>query len=213
MNFLIPDFREESIAQLHKLQPNDVRLFKTDEINWSYTIVLRLRDETINVIGKFIDSLKKIDSHQYYYPLNQLHMTLIGNLPIEIPQDKIISAIQKLITQEMKFALFGVGSNQLCSSISAYPVGFDLSDLRTRMRDEVGHTGDDFSVILPAYEKVCWINYMRYFRKPHVKLLEFLLAQKDTHFGTFEFECVELYKNRSRTLDPKRSELLSRICL
>ncbi len=209
MEFLIPDFRSQSMQQLEQLTPEQVVPFETDDIAPNYTIVLRPEEKAIAVTASLISHIHEIDPGHYMYPLDQLHMTLIGNLSIEAAPEVIIDAVKKYITKDaLQFVLFGLGSNGQSSSISAYPHNLGLAQLRAVLRTAVGTHGDDFTSSLPAYEKVCWMNYMRYKHKPKQELLDFIRSQKDTRYGQISIDSIQLIKNTSKILDPKKCELI-----
>ncbi|MCR4326449.1 MAG: hypothetical protein NUV52_02230 [Candidatus Roizmanbacteria bacterium] len=163
MDFLIPDFRSQSMRQIEQITPEAIIPMETDDIEQNYTIVLRPEQKAIDAADKLIQQINEIDPGQYRYPLNQLHITLLGNLAIETGAEIIIQAIKHHVTKEaLRFIFFGLGSNGQSSSISAYPIGIDIAQLRVSLRRAIGIHGDDYTTSLPAYEKVCWMNYMRY---------------------------------------------------
>ena len=209
MNFIIPEFRSQSLLQLEQLTPEQIVPFVIDKIKENYTIVFRPEAKAIEAVQSLMSKIRAIDPHQYMYPVEQLHMTLIGNIPISIPVDTIKRAVKKYVIKDsVKFILFGLGSNGYCSSVSAYPNGFDVTQTRNSIRAAIGNRGDDFTSFIPAYEKVCWINYMRYKQTPKKELLDFLLSQKDTNFGEIGVGAIQLYKTTSKTLNPLKCEIL-----
>ena len=124
----LQDFRNQSISQLLNLKPAVIQLFTTDEITENFTIIIRPDNKTIEVINKLSITLKKVDSEQYYYPLDNLHLTVLGNIPISISVNKIIDAVEKItLDNTYRFILKGLASNQYCSSVNCYPDGFSIS--------------------------------------------------------------------------------------
>lgn len=207
------EFRKQSLEQLGKLKPSGVVVFDQQSIPENYTIVAHLDDKTSNVVTSLQNGLGEIDREQYYYPVNQLHLTLLGNVKIATDPKLISRAVKTVFKTPIEFILFGLGSNQYCASMSAYPYNFSITEHRKMLRDMIRDNGDDYSIHLPTYEKVGWINFMRYQQQPKDELLKELYANKDTYFGEFKVNKVSVYRNRSKVLAPNQSELIDTIAL
>lgn len=206
-NFL--QSRNDSLTQLRELKPSNISLFSTDQITENFTLVFRPDNLTVDKILKLYSKLQLIEPNQFYYPSETLHLTLIGNLPINLEHQKIITSVERVIKQQSyKFKLYGLGSNNYCSSISAYPINFSLHSLRQELRNRLGTTGDNYSSILQSYEYMGWINYLRYLNKPSQQFLDKLYSYNEAFFGEMIPETLELYKNTSKVLAPTKAHLL-----
>lgn len=210
---IVREFREQSLGQLKQLEQSDVVVFDSKPILENYTIVAHLDDKTSNAVVSLQEELKEIDAKQYYYPTEQLHLTLLGNINIATNPERIAEAVRVAFKSPIVFVLFGLGSNKYCASMSAYPHNFSVSGCRSTLRNIIGETGDDYSIHLPAYEEVGWINFMRYEQQPKAELLKELYANRDTYFGEFVVRKVSLYLNRSKVLAPDQAELIESIAI
>ena len=202
-------FREESLGQLKKLDPENIVLFDDKDIPPNYTLVIRPNEQTLQVFKKFYAHLQDIEPNHYYYPENDLHLTVIGNIPTSTNLDNLVETISsEIVKRNLIFKLWGLGSNIFCSSVSAYPVDFSLHELRDGIRSKIGTHGDDYSNILESYEYVGWINYLRYLQKPSQEFLNMLFSYKDTNFGEMQPSVIQLYLNTSKVLDSNKAKLI-----
>ena len=81
---LYQQFRNQSLDQLKNLKPRDVVCFDHKDIEVNYTLVVRPNPRVIVELAKLYTKLKLIDPDQYYYPANDLHLTLIGKVLAQI---------------------------------------------------------------------------------------------------------------------------------
>ncbi len=207
-------FKIESLTQLHSLKPSEVKIFRDEPVPENFTIVVRPEDKILTAIEKEMSALKKIEPNQFYYPLSDLHLTLVGNIPTTIDQQKITIALESIIKHyQLEFKLEGLGSNKYCSSFSAYPIDFSLHKLREELRSRIGIHGDNYQNILPSYEYVGWINYLRYLQIPGQKFLNRLYENRGAVFGQFRPSSVQLFRNTSKVLASPQAQLITEISL
>lgn len=207
----MPEFRQESINQLKQLKPEDVKVFNSSAIPLVYTVIARPNKETTAIIVKIQKQLKSIDPHHYYYPSAQLHLTLIGNIASSLNKDILINSLRKNLTSPIQFILYGLASNKFCASISAYPLNYNLSNMREAIRKDIGDQGEDYQIHLSSYEKMGWINFMRYLKTPKQELLDELRRSSEEYVGLFKPENVEVSLTTSKVLDPRYSKLQTKI--
>lgn len=206
---ILAKFRHDSIAQLTGLKPLDVVPFDYSELPENYTLVARPDDATIEQICNLQKKLQTIEPNHYYYPSSQLHLTLIGLLPSSLDVTNVIDVVSDVLKKyDLKFRMKGVGSNKYCTSVSAYPLGFSIHQLREEIRAGLEVHGDDFATHLDTYEYMGWVNYMRYTKTPSEKLLEAIRSYIDTDLGMMVPRSVELYLNKSKILAPGGSKLI-----
>jgi len=215
MNIYLKKFRNASLEELKNLKPEEIKIFKNTPIKESLTIVARLPLQALRNIKKLISELKRIEPSHYYYPTGQLHLTILGNIPAEINVKRVNRTIKEtILLYSLNFNLWGLGSNVYCSSISAYPISFSIHKLREKLRQKLGGVGADYkkptlTKQLSLYEYMGWINYLRFLKKPKQKLLDKLYELKDRNFSKATIKRIEVYKNTSKVLDPKKADLIS----
>jgi len=202
-------FQKASLEQLQALRPQDIEIFKNKPVPPNYTVIARPDEQTKQSLETIIGELKKLEPDQFYYPLDRLHLTLIGNLPLSTDVDQLINTVnEELQKTTISFQLKGLGSNARCLSTSAYPQKFSLHTFREHIRQAAGAHGDDYSSFLASYEYVGWINFLRYYRSPSQEFLDCLYTHRETVFGEMKPASVQIYRNTSQTIDPENSELL-----
>lgn len=206
---ILRQFRQESLKQLSKLDPEEIIIFGDPEIPGNYTLVAQPDEHTILRIKELYTQLQAIEPNHYYYPENILHLTLIGNLPLTLDLDKFRQNLPRILkSYNFSFKLCGLGSNIYSSSLSAYPANFFIHELREELRNLAGSHGDDYTSIIKSYEYVGWISYLRYLQKPSPEFLNKLYSYKDTLFGEMNPKIIKLYKTTSNVLSVGKAELI-----
>ena len=208
-NNFLDQFRHESLSQLHALQASQIRVFQFERISECYTLIARLDDASRREVLGLQNDLQQIDPTQFYYPEQNLHLTLLGNLPLTIDSKDLIEIVGAVLGKySIQFNLEGMGSSESCASVSAYPHDFSIFTMREELRSLIGMKGDDYSSILQSYEYMGWINVLRYLHIPNQTLLEKMYSYKDTSFGMFTPKIIQLYKTTSKIIEPSESELI-----
>lgn len=206
---IFTEFRSNNQKQLSKLSPKSVELFDGSLIPANFTIVLRFPDPLTHQIGKLINQCKTVDNHQYYYPAENLHLTILGLINIDTEQSMLTDLIEKIIRDnKFTFDFLGTGSNKFAASVSAFPLGFSMFEVRKFLRNHIDDNNDDYSIHLPEYEYMGWINFVRYTQNPQLELIKVLKSNLNTQFGKFTANKIELYKNQSRILKTENTELI-----
>lgn len=196
------EFKKQSDEQLAELHPSDIVPFMGEPVPDNYTIVVRPSPEIAEAVHKLTDEFRQIDTGQFYYAPRNLHMTIYGGVPMDLPLEEFIARTAPVIANyRMKFSVKGLGSNGYCSSVHLFPDGFSVHQLREQLRTAVGHHGQRYDSILSRYEYVGWMNYLRYTRTPEPRLIELLKLNRDRDFGQLEYPRIELYKATSKVLN------------
>jgi len=201
-------FREESLTHLKRIRLEDIAIFDGGLIDENFTIVARPDGEMLLRINEVISVLKDIDPKQYYYPLDQIHLTILGNIDKGVDPDRIIEAMRTILPKyRVIFSLLGLGGSNGSVSIVAYPE-FDLSSLRRELREFIESEGERYDTGLPHGEHVGWINIMRYSSKTSQEFLDKLPEMKDIGLGKMFPRTIELYRDTTKIMDQERIELL-----
>jgi len=213
-NPIYQKFKEASNKQLASLKPSDVVLFESDEIPENYTLVAPATEEIVQVIKTIFLCCPNYIQGQYLYPDTEIHLTMIGNMSTSIDPELIMNAVKKAIQEsKLLFRMFGVASNMHAVSISCYPQDFDMNSFREQVRSDIKDTSDDYTIHLQEYEYMGWLNFMRYLRQPTAPELDELKLLMNEEFGIFKPTRLQIYKNRSHTLNEKKRELVGEIIL
>ncbi len=203
-------FKEASNKQLAELKPSDVVLLESDEIPENYTLVAPATEEVLQVIKGIVQKCPNFIRGQYKYPDTEVHLTMIGNMGASIDPELIKNAVKKAMQEStLSLRMVGVASNMHAVSISCYPQGFDMYAFRQQVRSEIKDPGDDYTIHLQEYEHIGWVNFMRYLRQPTLPELDEFKLLMHEEFGNFKPTKLQLYKNRSKTLNENKRELVA----
>lgn len=100
-------------------------------------------------------------------------MTILGLIPVTNKKNQEIELIGKvkqllvsLNLNKLTFRVCGCSSNDKVASVQCYPTSFSVLDLRTRLRDNLGIKGKSYIEYLNVFERICWINSVRYTHIP-----------------------------------------------
>ena len=182
---------------LYNVNQNNIILYDQnsgDSLPENYTINCFFKEEDLHLVKEMIERLRQVDDNQFYYSPEQLHITLLGQIDIKSDLQEIINIVSSFIkNHEIVFDLLGVGSSVKVASVTAYP-HFAIDTLRGQLRQIGGGTSFD-----GPYEKLAWINFMRYLNKSET-VLKSLVKETNTNFGTVKPERIELLRNSSRLL-------------
>src|SRR5258708_31567988 len=145
-------FREQSMEQLNNSDTSSFvsQLYKSDSLEKrNYTIVALPHPKLISAIDVIQKELISIAPMDFFYPPERLNLTILGSIPIETDIEELKhSLINVLKETELTFRFWGTA----VSSISAYPVGFSLKQLRETLRKILMTRADDYTIHLPMYE-------------------------------------------------------------
>ena len=183
---------------LFRVNGNNVSLYNSqdDLVPENFTIVGLFSPNDLKSIVELIEKLRLVDHNQLYYEPDKLHLTLLGQIDLGPNIEILVNTVQKFIDQnEIRLHLLGVGSSLKAANVTAYPQGFQIDQLRQIIRRVGGGTSFD-----GPYEKLGWINFMRYLQKPKDQLFAELGAETNTDFGLVKPKLILLLRNSSRTL-------------
>lgn len=168
-----------------------------DRLEPNYTVNCFFSGKDLKRVVNLITKIKEIDHNQLFYKTPQLHITLLGQINLSSNEAEIITKVQEfLATNKIEFHLLGVGSNRKVSSVTAFPVDFDIAKLRATLRRIGGGTTFDGD-----YENLGWINFMRFLHKPNKRLFPALRKEIYAELGTVRPNSIVLMKNSSRLLN------------
>ena len=186
--------------------------------------VLSYFDNPVDVeISNFLDELRIIEPEQYYYPRNELHLTVLSIISC-IPGFKLsninaeeYSSIFKESIKEIggfKVKYKGITVSPSCILIQGFPDSEQLSHLRDSLRinfnkSKLQSTIDSRYEISTAHTTA--VRCVKPF-KDHHSLMKVLSKYKDYDFGTLEVNSLELvfnnwYQNLSITESLSKLEL------
>lgn len=199
----VEEIKKEVFSQLDGLDPDKVVLFEVDrddKLVENYTLVYFPEGDVINNLEGEVGQIKSIQNDLFFLEKEKWHITMIGEIGVEIDEKKLIDVIKnELIDMKIAFNVTGYASNKSTASFLTYP-DFDLHSFRENIRQKLGIVGTDYTIHLSVYEFIGWINFVRYISVPNIKFFEYIKQKRNVDFGNINSGKLKLLRNRSRTL-------------
>jgi hypothetical protein len=203
MLLTVEEIKKEVFSQLDGLDPGKVVLFeidRDDKLVENYTLVYFPEGDVINNLESEVGQIKSIQNDLFFLEREKWHITMIGEIGLEIDEKKLIDVIKnELLDMKITFNVTGYASNKSTASFLTYP-DFDLHSFRENIRQKLGIAGTDYTIHLSVYEFMGWINFVRYISVPNIKFFEYIKERRDVDFGNINSGKLKLLRNRSRTL-------------
>lgn len=197
--------------QIRALNRDSIKLWD-DHIDDNYTVnfVLNKSDWT-REYEKLVYEFEKSDSGLFVYPFERLHMTLLGRIDIKTKTEELVEVVKaNMVGKKFVFKVGYLACNEQGVSIVSEPE-FDLGELRNKIRRALGIKGDDYTKYLSIYERLAWMNFIRFRETPKEKFFETLWTMRNYQFGEFEAKNIDIFHNSSRTMNPKKCRRVARI--
>lgn len=170
------------------------------------TLLIRPDEETKKNISVFLNELKAVDPHQYYYPPSDFHITVMSIIScyqgfsldmVTIDEyQKIIEKCIKNILNE-KIVLKGITASNSCIMLRGFPETGALNQLRDNLRQNFGESDLMNSMDSRYVINAAHLTVMRFKTNPQnaTGLLKIIEKYKDFNFGKFEIKKFELVFN------------------
>ena len=157
-------------------------------------------------IKQFLTDLAKIEPSQYYYPQEDLHLTILSiitciegfilqSINPRSYKDSFLAAVSDTESIEINFS--GVTATPQCVLIQGFPVGSGLDILRQRLRDVFKQSGLRTSIDKRYLIETAHCTAVR-FRSPiqnSERLLECLEKYRNYDFGSIHLNRFDLVFN------------------
>jgi len=192
--------------------------WKNSGLPWSYklnsnndtrrgiTILVRIPDNIKREISSFLSTLEHLEPSQYYYPLSDLHVTILSIISCR-PGFQLTDFRPEAYCQEIKHALKSVTAFQIefsgitastgCIMIQGYPKGSQLDQLRANLREGFRESGLE-STIDSRYKLITAHITVARFQSPlkdPVTFTDKLNSYRDYNFGTLDVNELEFVYN------------------
>tara|TARA_R110002051_G_scaffold145817_1_gene218765 strand:+ start:21285 stop:21965 length:681 start_codon:yes stop_codon:yes gene_type:complete len=170
------------------------------------TLLIRPNEFVKKAISKCIAELHKIDPNQYYYPLLDIHITVMSIISCYDGFDlnKItISEYNRLINLSLKdiektqIQFKGITASDSCIMLKGFPQNDTLEAIRNKLRASFANTDLENSMdkrykIMTAHSTI--VRFKSDIKK-HEDFFEIIEKYRDFDFGTFEVANYELVFN------------------
>lgn len=198
---------------LRIFSPDSAEVWK-DDMEENYTINIMLdKPEWKKPYEKLIHEFEKVEGGLFIYPYERLHMTILGRININLGQEKVLEVVKRvMVGKRYVFEVGCLANNNLGVSIISEPK-FDIEKIRNEIRFGLGSSGDDYTKYSKIYERMAWLNFVKFKELPKEKFFEKLWEMRNYSFGQFEAKEVVIYRNSSRTMKPEKCQEVARIAI
>ena len=178
--------------------PNDLR--------FGITLVIRPSEKVKNNIQLFLNELKSVEPHQYYYQNQDIHITVMSIISCyqgfqlsSINIDDYIKIIKKSFadfnTTRIQFK--GVTVSPSCILLQGFMEDDVINNFRNRLRENFKNSTLEQSIdkryaIQTAHSTVVRFKELFTHKKDFLKIIE---DYRNVDFGTFKVSSVELVYN------------------
>jgi 2'-5' RNA ligase len=163
------------------------------------SVLSYLSDEIGVAINELLDELKRIEPEQYYYPTNELHLTVLtiitcfedfklSDINIKAYSDAFQQAVEDIGPFKIRYS--GITASPSCILVQGFPDNDQLSILRDKLRSSFKranlHTTTDL-----RYEITTAHTTVVRFKSPlrnRDAFIELLSKYRDVDFGTLEVD-------------------------
>jgi hypothetical protein len=196
--------------QLAAIKPSDVRPQTDFTVPSATTLVACPPRPLIDGIVEVMDRLRAIEPDHYYYPVEQLHMTVQGFGPDAGRADVDPRQLDGLLPANgIPYAAIGSVTNYFNVSFPLYPLDDSLTATRQKLRQAVGRF-DVYNGQGDVWESVMWINFMRFAHQPSDAFMTAVHGFAQREWGEYVITGYELCRTTSKVLAPSQTELLGR---
>lgn len=176
------------------------------------TVLIKLDGDVVKRIIQVISQLKQIEPHQYFYPVSDLHVTVLtlveaveGFVFDEKQIDRYKNVFQTLFKEIYPFSIL---FNGLCATRSAIFIqgfaGEHLKNLREIIRQALSQVGLPWSQrVAGNFIHSCVVRFKEQLGNPE-KLVDFIEKSRELFIGEFQvqsisFVCNDWYSRHTRT--------------
>ncbi|MFH4964568.1 mutarotase [Gaetbulibacter sp. M235] len=170
------------------------------------TLLLRPSIEVKNEIQKFINQLKKVEPHQYYYPSSDIHITIMSIISCydgfdisKIDLSKYTELIKNCLIKNKNITIQfkGLTASNSCIMLQGFMNDTTINDIREKLRTAFKNSDLEQSLDKRYAIQTAHSTIVR-FRKKLENTNEFLKTVdqfKNHDFGSFQVKEFELVFN------------------
>jgi 2'-5' RNA ligase len=170
------------------------------------TLLIRPDLNVIDKINRFQKEIKKIDEHQYYQPVSDIHLTVLSIIPCYEGFNLADIAVQEyvqIITESIKgigrikLNFNGITTSPEAVLIQGFPVDRELDTLRNRLRENFARTNLQHSIDSRYKMSAAHVTAIR-FREMLVspeRFAEMLQRYREVNFGEMRVKSLDLVYN------------------
>lgn len=203
-------YEEMWFSALEKFKENqfslDQQMDDKDDLRRGITLLLRPCDKVKKKISDFLQEVRSIEPYQYYYPLSDIHITVMSIIPCcagfkleDINVPNYLKVVQESFeTLKKDYIRFkGITASPSCIMIKGFPENNQLNQLRDNLRKNFSRSNLQ-SALDKRYEiQAAHATVIRFKAglNNKTKFLQISEKYRKHDFGTFEADNFELVFN------------------
>lgn len=191
----------DQTKELYDKQVQVLDVVYSNRVEEHINIVAMPDDKTIEKVLNIQNEIKEFTSNQYFFPPENLHLTI----QTHIPTNKDIEPIKKVLSEFLKentftFDLYGLNSNHTQINLIAYPKGFDLKELRTKLAEVTDIEQDHYVNWSLGFG---WISMVRFLSDLPKAAVDYIIENSKRDYGEMKADEIVIAKSRTKLYDDK----------
>lgn len=189
---------KETIKHIRECSRKDVISFNSpkESMETHFTINFFPDRNVVEKMNKIIEAFKQKYPELEYMDINNLHITIVGLIPLNIPVNNLKDFIAKNIKDGLRFKIKGMDTSNRSVSFLAFSQNTSLKIIREKFENEVTK---DINKYTGRYKEIGWINFARFKTKPPMEFYDDLIKNISTEIGVTKGK-IKILKNSSNML-------------
>lgn len=195
----IEDVKQSLTAQILENSNSNVLLHNQneDKLEDNYTINFFPNLGSASLMHELMNSFKSKFPNNCFIAEELIHSTLVGLIPLEVDQQKIIEFMKQNIPIDLTIKYQGLNCTQKGVAFVGFAENLGLKGIRDSFTSDLS---DKSLQYWGYYQNIAWATFMRFQEQAPSELYSFLLENIYTNFGKYKGR-IQLLENSSRMLE------------
>lgn len=184
----------------------DPLIYDSTDSRRGLTVLSYFDGPILNNISSFLDELKGVEPAQYYYPLNELHLTILSIISCvsgfklsDINKEAYVNTFQETLKDFEPFNIYfqGITVSPSCVLIQGFPDGKQLEHFRNLLRTNFKQANLETTIDSRYKISTAHVTAVRCVKpfKNSNNFIKVLSKYRDHNFGTLEIKSLEFVFN------------------
>ncbi|WP_234573260.1 2'-5' RNA ligase family protein [Rhodohalobacter sp. 614A] len=184
----------------------DPMIDSSDDDRYGITLLARPSEQVKQNISEMLNEIKSVAPLQYYYPLSDLHFTVLSVISCysgfsltDIQSSRYINLIELVTTSFSPFRIRfqGITASPSCIIVQGFPEDDSLNELRTKLREQFRTSDLQNSIDHRYLLKTAHLTCVRFREVPEnpEKVFSSVSQFRNRDFGISKIDRLELVGN------------------